>query len=205
MQFVYFASPMCSWCWGFSPVIEQLQKTFAQEITIRLVLAPFRIDTVDPMNEKLRKYVLGQWQKVHTRTSQPFEFTFKMQKDFVYNTMSACLAIKAFVQQQPTSELNYFSSIQEAFYTNNMDVTNEKILIKLAKDYKIETDLFIEDLNSESIRTLLQEDFDYCKQLNVNGYPTLIGIKDGKNTLISYGFSPFEELETKIKNWKSAD
>lgn len=205
MQLTYFASPMCSWCWGFSPVIEQVQKTFAQEIDFRLVLVPFRIDTVEPMNEKLRNYVLEQWHKVHETTAQLFEFTFKMPKDFVYNTMPACLAIKAFAIQQPKNELKYLSTIHEAFYTKNIDVTNEKFLINLAKNYEIEIDSFAVDINSTNIRTLLQKDFDYCQQLGVNAYPTLIGIHNGKNTLLSHGFSPLEDLQIKIKNWKNAD
>lgn len=204
MQLAYFASPMCSWCWGFSPVIEQVQKTFAQEIDFRLVLVPFRIDTVEPMNEKLRNYVLEQWHKVHETTAQSFEFTFKMPKYFVYNTMPACLAIKAFTIQQPKNELKYLNTIHEAFYTKNIDVTNEKILINLAKNYEIEIDSFVEDINSTNIRTLLQKDFNYCQQLGANAYPTLIGIHNGKNTLLSHGFSPFEDLQIKIKNWKNA-
>ena len=24
LHFIYFADPMCSWCWGFAPVIEKI-------------------------------------------------------------------------------------------------------------------------------------------------------------------------------------
>jgi len=205
MQVVYFASPMCSWCWGIAPVIQKIKKKFANEIEIRLALAPFRIDTTEPMDEKLRNYVLGQWHKVHAVTSQPFEFEFNMQNNFVYNTTLACLAIKAFSRQQALNELDYFNTIQEGFYVNNVDVTNKNNLIELAKHYAVNIELFIEDVDSSQTRASLQQDFEYCHNLGVNGYPTLLGIKSGKISMLSNGHTLYEDLEIKINNWLRSD
>ena len=35
-EFVYVGDPMCSWCWGFAPVLDQLAGHYA--IPIRIVL-----------------------------------------------------------------------------------------------------------------------------------------------------------------------
>ena len=29
-HFLYVADPMCSWCWGFSPVIDKIDETFGE-------------------------------------------------------------------------------------------------------------------------------------------------------------------------------
>ena len=125
--FVYFASPMCSWCWGFSPCIENLQQDYSDE-AIRLVLTPFRVDTTEPMDEQLRNYVLGQWYKVHATTSQPFDFNFSVPENFIYNTTLVAKAIKAFKRQQPGKELNFVKALQFAFYAQNQNITDENVL-----------------------------------------------------------------------------
>ena len=43
LRFIYFADPMCSWCWGFAPVIEQtLRRRYGEAIPVRLVLGGLR-------------------------------------------------------------------------------------------------------------------------------------------------------------------
>lgn len=42
----YFADPMCSWCYGFAPVIDKIRKVFGTQFDIRLVMgdyAPVRL------------------------------------------------------------------------------------------------------------------------------------------------------------------
>ena len=201
MQLVYFASPMCSWCWGFSPVIQQIKNNFSKQVEFRLVLGPFRVDSTEVMDESLRDYVLRQCYKVHETTAQSFDYTFQMGGDFVYNTKHACLAIKSLCRQQPWSGLNILDTIQAAFYTKNLNVTHEDVLIGLAEIYKVNTELFIEDLHSSETGKLLDDDFSYCQRLGVLSYPTLIGIKVSKILMLACGFMPYTNIESKVKNW----
>lgn len=201
MQLVYFASPMCSWCWGFSSVIQQIKKHFAEQVEFRLVLAPLRVDTTEVMDDALRNYVLQQWHKVQQTTVQSFDFSFEMGDSFVYDTKPACRAIKSLCRQQPAHELSFLSAIQAAFYTKNSNITRENVLVELARCYKVDTALFVEDLYSSEIDKFLDEDFSYCQQLGVQGYPTLIGIQNGKLTMLVYGFLPYTSLESKVRKW----
>ena len=201
MQLVYFANPMCSWCWGFSPVIQRLKDQFAERVGFRLALTPFRVDTTAVMDDTLRNYVLKQWHKVQQTTSQPFDFTFTTEHDFVYNTRLACRAVKAFSRQQPAQEFDYLSDLQAAFYTNNLNITRQDILIGVAEAHNINIELFIKDLHASKTNQLLDEDFNYCLELGVQSYPTLIGVKRNSISVLAYGFQPYENLELKVKGW----
>src|SRR5690242_8930931 len=35
---IYFADPMCSWCWGFAPVIGAIRQRFGDALPIRLMM-----------------------------------------------------------------------------------------------------------------------------------------------------------------------
>lgn len=195
--FVYFASPMCSWCWGFSPCVEKLQQDYSAE-SIRLVLTPFRADTAEPMNEQLRNYVLGQWRKVHAATSQPFDFNFSVPENFIYNTTLVAKAIKVFKRQLPENELDYVKALQFAFYVQNQDITDERMLIELANNFALDTEQFKKMLHSQDIDDELQEDFDLCQQLNIQSYPTLLYAKQNDFSLLSHGYLPYAELKQKV-------
>lgn len=198
MKLVYFVSPMCSWCWGFSPVMQQLKASFPAN-DIRMVLTPFRIDTTQPMDDTLRNYVLGQWQNVHKTTGQPFDFGFAMPTDFIYNTRLVCLSIKAFSKQLPEQELDYLHALQHAFYTENKDLTNEDILIEIANNFVIDTTLFADDISSKEVSDQLESDFKLCQQLAIQSYPTLMTESDGSYAVLANGYTPYDELVVRVE------
>ena len=189
---------MCSWCWGFSPVIQQLNNSAAVS-NIRLVLTPFRIDTTEPMDKALRSYVLGQWKKVHQTTQQPFDFSFAMPEDFVYNTRLACLAIKAFSKQLPEQELDYLHALQHAYYTENKDLTKQAILVNVASLFTINIESFAKDLTDENIAAELEQDFVLCQKLAVQSYPTLLIEKEGNYSLLANGYTKYQEVIKRIE------
>lgn len=197
--FVYFASPMCSWCWGFSPNIEALSQAFPEK-NIRLVLTPFRVDVVEPMDNKLRSYVLGQWEKVHAATAQPFDFNFSMPNNFIYNTTLVGLAIKAFKQQLADQELAFVKSLQHAFYALNKNITDEKVLCELAETFAIDIEEFKRAIHSPAILNKLKQDFELCHKLSVHSYPTLMVEKQDEYKVLVEGYLPYAELQQKIES-----
>ena len=198
MKFVYFASPMCSWCWGISPVMQQLKSEYGVD-KIRLVLTPFRVNTTEPMNEELRNYVLCQWHKVHQTTGQPFDFRFAMPKSFIYNTTLVCLSIKAFCKQFSGLELDYMHDLQHVYYTENQDLTSEEVLLKTAGKFELDIEQFKHDLYSRLVRDELDKDFSLCQQLDVRSYPTLMLQKNGEYKELLSGYLSYAELEQRIQ------
>jgi len=195
---LYFASPMCSWCWGFSPVIEKLRQAHPSK-QIRLVLTPFRVDTTEPMDKKLRDYVLGQWRNVHSVTSQPFDFNFSVPDDFSYNTTLVGLAIKAFKQQHINEELDFVKKLQYAFYADNKNITDEKVLCLLVEEFSIDVENFKNAMLTQQINAELQQDFDLCEKLSVKSYPTLMYEHDDKYMVLAEGYLPYAELKPRIE------
>lgn len=188
---------MCSWCWGFSSNIEKLKQTFP-ESNIQIVLTPFRIDTNQPMDKALRDYVMGQWRNVHKTTGQSFNFNFLMPEEFIYNTTLACLSIKAFCNQLPSQEIEYLHAIQHAFYAENKDLTDINVLASIAEKFSIEEQSFVEDLRCNVMLQQLERDFDFCEQLEVQSYPTLMTKDDSSYTKLASGYASFEDLLAKV-------
>ena len=48
-RLVYFADPMCSWCYGFSPVIGAIAERFEGRMPLDLVMGGLRAGNTSPM------------------------------------------------------------------------------------------------------------------------------------------------------------
>ena len=201
MQLHYFVSPMCSWCWGFAPVIQQIHENYSSQLDLRIVLTPFRIENNQVMDKKLRSYVLDQWHKVHASTGQEFDFNFTVKENFIYNTLLACKVIKTFALQYPKNELLFLHAVQKAFYRQNIDITDEANLIEIASNYKINLNRFKNDLYSDQIKKALDEDFKFCQQSGINSYPTLLLEKQTEMTILANGYVPYPKLEIELRKY----
>ena len=48
-RLVYFADPMCSWCYGFAPVVSVLAERFEERMPLQVVMGGLRAGNAAPM------------------------------------------------------------------------------------------------------------------------------------------------------------
>ena len=82
----YIADPMCSWCWGFTPVMDEVRKTYGDRVELVIVPGGLRPGTKDPLPAGQREEILHHWHTVHRTTGQPFRFEGAMPEGFIYDT-----------------------------------------------------------------------------------------------------------------------
>ena len=71
-RLVYVMDPMCSWCWGFAPVVEALAGQARQAgVALHLVAGGLRRES-RVMDERGRARIQSHWQAVHEATGQAF-------------------------------------------------------------------------------------------------------------------------------------
>ena len=92
-ELVYFGDPMCSWCWGFSTVIDHILHSFSGRLTVRLVMGGLRPGESEPMSDDDKVRTRLHWEQVETTSGQTFNFDFFQRKAFVNNTEPACRAV----------------------------------------------------------------------------------------------------------------
>ncbi len=194
----YFADPMCSWCWGFSPTIETLKHTYQDKLKVALVLGGLRAGTTDPMTPQQREDILHHWHAVQKHTGQTFQFESAMPEGFIYDTEPACRGVVAISESSPELTFPFFKAVQSAFYVKNQDVTQPEVLAKLAKELGVDPKLFLEAFHSEETKHKTLAHFHKAREWGVRGFPTLVLQSDSKYHLLSKGYSTEAELKEQI-------
>ena len=198
---LYVADPMCSWCWGFSPVIEQVVSHYRDRMAFTLLVGGLRPGNTERFDQYKRNDILGHWHAVHERTGQPFNFSFQMGPEFIYNTEPASRAIVVVRRLAPLQAFPFFKRVQEAFYVHNANVTQETILAALARDQGIDRSQFLDLFRSADLMKEVWDEFDYSRQLGVSGFPTLLVQKGEETSTLSHGYQTFEWLSPVLERW----
>ena len=123
MEMIYIADPMCSWCYGFQPVISALADRSATSLPLRLMMGGLRAGNQEPMGAADKASVRAAWTRVGAATGQPFDMNFFAREHFCYDTEPACRAVVSVRRLQPTFALPFMARIQQAFYAENRDMT----------------------------------------------------------------------------------
>lgn len=193
----YFADPMCSWCWGFSPVIEALREAYRDRMKIALVLGGLRHETA-PMTPLQREDILRHWRAVHARTGQPFRFDDALPTGFVYDTEPACRAVVAVGGIDLTQSFAMFKAVQSAFYAEARDVAQPDILAGLAAQIGVDAAAFLRAFDSEAARARTQAHFRQARQAGVRGFPALILQQGEQLQPVSSGCQPLQSVRAAI-------
>ncbi|MEZ5842487.1 MAG: DsbA family protein [Hyphomicrobiaceae bacterium] len=202
LHFLYFADPMCSWCYGFSPVITELSRRFGDELPLRIVVGGLRAFNTRAMRPEDKAYIRDAWTRVSAASGQVFDHAFFERDGFIYDTEPACRAVVAMRRRAPGKALAMMSAISAAFYAGNRDTTDTGVLADVAAGLGEERDEFVADLLAPETRNETVGDFQFAQQAGVGGFPCLVAgtMRDGY-TLVTNGYRPLDGLPEAISAW----
>jgi putative protein-disulfide isomerase len=197
----YFADPMCSWCWGFSPVIEAVRDTYQGRLTLALMLGGLRAGNTRPVTAEFRNEILGHWRAVQSRCGQAFTFDGALPDGFVYDTEPPSRAVVAMGAIQPASVFPYFTAIQHAFYVDRRDVTKPEALAELARGWDVDAADFLGHFESDAVKQETQTHFRRTREAGVTGFPTVVLQDENGFEALSAGYAPLDVLRDGIDKW----
>jgi putative protein-disulfide isomerase len=201
-HFLYFADPMCSWCYGFSPVIRQLMDAFDGRVGLRLVMGGLRAGNELAMRGKDRAYIRDAWTRVSEASGQPFDFSFFERETFTYDTEPACRAVVTMHHVAPGDALAFLEAVSQAFYAQNRDTTDLDVLAGIAAEHGQDRASFGDLMASGDMRAATLRDFLFTQQSGVHGFPCLlIGNEADGYSLITNGFRPIDGTIEGIEGW----
>lgn len=202
-QLIYFADPMCSWCWGFAPVIDAVRERWGPDLPVRLVLGGLRPGTTEPMTEKAKTELAGHWVHVTEASGQPFADGGMADPNFVYDTDPAARAVVVARRAGMDVALRFLHDAQRAFYAQGRDVTRPDTLAEIAAGVGLEPAAFLADLTGEEAKQETWRDYAISRGAGVTGFPTLIAGPQPVGTwlAVTRGFQPAAAVMPHIEAW----
>ena len=186
----YIHDPMCSWCWGFRHTWLKVIKQISNDIEIRYVLGGLAADTDEPMPDDMQKNIRETWQRIQkdipgTKFNYEFWSTCKPRR----STYPACRAIIAANNQNTTAGSQMLLAIQQAYYLNALNPSDESVLITLAEGLGLDKQQFSDDLVSAETHKQLLAEFELRRKLKVYSFPSIVLQKNDRCTSIELDYN----------------
>ncbi|NOQ89155.1 MAG: DsbA family protein [Gammaproteobacteria bacterium] len=177
----YVHDPMCSWCWGFRPALNQVKQALTGRIDIQYILGGLAPDTDQPMPEQMQRSIIETWKKIQLEIpGTEFNFDFWLRCSPRRSTYPACRAIIASRMQRPDLEDEMLKAIQHAYYLQAKNPSELSVLVSLAGQLGMDTQQFSDDIQSEVCQNNLLKEIEFCRNIDIKSFPSLV-LKQGKS------------------------
>ncbi len=200
-EIIFVVDPMCSWCWGFAPVIRQLCATQSDRYDFSLVVGGLRSKGDMVWDTSSKSYLKEHWKQVKKRTGQPFSNVLFEKEDFEYDTYPACKAVVAVRELWGDEKsFDYLHRVQEAFYVEGRDITKLDVLSELLEETSESVKDFQDFYQTPRAEILMQHDFAKARSMGANAFPSVVIIDEEGHMVCQKGYRSLLEMKRVLES-----
>ena len=200
----YVNDPMCSWCWGFRPVLLQLKQRLPGDIQLVSLVGGLAPDSEQPMAAGLQQDIQGAWRRIQqVIPGTRFNFDFWTRNTPRRSTYPACRAVIA-ARELAGLEDQMTYGIQQAYYLQARNPSDLDTLSEVALSIGLDAEAFSELMQSEQIHTLLAQELDLVRSIHVNSYPSLVLKMNGQLYPLKLDYLSADHILDEIQHLRSS-
>ncbi|MEK4801461.1 ClpXP adapter SpxH family protein [Oceanobacillus sp. FSL K6-0118] len=175
IEMYVFIDPLCPNCWYFEPYIKKFSLEYGRFFTIQQILSP----SINRDQLSCRK---SSYSSNNFTVSNPWIVSF---------------AIKAAEIQGKRAGKTFLRKLQEHLFLRNLDISNEQILMEIAREAKLDLEEFVEDMHSATARKAFQSDVQLRHEMEIDITPTVVFFNHSNDDqgIKIVGLYPYEVYE----------
>ena len=199
ITFYYFYDPMCSWCYAFRPIWQEMKSRLPDNIVARHVLGGLSPDDETLMPESLQQTIQQHWHRIEqvvpgTRFNYDFWTKCKPRR----STYPACRAVIAAVKQNAAMEEPMIEAIQRAYYLEARNPSDYSTHMELAEELQLDVIQFEQDLKSADTERELLRQLQLTQSYNVRGFPSLLLVQEDRHINIPVDYTDVDSMLSHI-------
>ncbi len=198
MRLLYVMDPMCGWCYGFQPELENFLDKYSSA-KVDWIMGGLAPDTKQPMGDNLKQTISSYWYQIEKNTQVTFNHDFWKLNTPYRSTYPACRAVISAESIIEKSTQKMVKAIQSAYYLEAKNPSLEETLIGCASAIGLDENQFLDVFKSKETEQQFQQHLSITRQLQVRGFPALFYIDEENHAYsLAMGFSQTTNLEQRL-------
>jgi putative protein-disulfide isomerase len=202
---IYCYDAYCGWCYGFSPVIRKVHENFQGTIDFEVLSGGMILPEQAKHISVMADFIRNAYPNVETTTG------IRFGEDYLWHVMhpemsdwlpcseKPAIALSIFKEYDPERQVSFATDLQVALHGEGRDLCDNEAYRHLLERYGIPQEEFYQKLNTPGYKDKAYYEFQLCKQLQVNGYPTVLLQKSADQFyLLAHGYTSYDILQERI-------
>ena len=202
-KIIYVYDALCGWCYGFSNVITQLEEKYNHIFEFEVISGGMvrgeRIGSISSIAPYIKKAYKDVEQRSGVKFGEKFINETLEDESVIMSSIKPAIALSIIKEKYPERAVKAAAAIQKTFYLEGLGLDILENYKKLAMLADMSESEFINKMQEEKYLGLAEQDFYASHQLGVSGFPTLLLEVNGKNYVLSRGFTDYKTLENQFE------
>lgn len=196
----YVYDPLCGWCYGFSPVIQEFYQSHQEEgIEFRVLTGGMILGEKEGPVGEVADYIRQAYPQVEKTTGVSFGKAFQEKilepGTAQFTSLPGALAMAAFRRYQPDNAIPFAARIQKAIYEEGRFPAEAKTYGQCAEDFGMNAQDFMKLMVDKDLLELVKQEFKVVQQWGIQGFPAVIYQHKEQGYLMTRGYVPLDTLE----------
>lgn len=204
-RFVYVFDALCPWCYGFTPVVQQVRANVDQHIPWDVLSGGMvRHDDVRTISGEEEAYRLRQaYVPIEETAGVQFGEAFFnniAQSERHLDSHPPAMALATFRHIAPEGDaLRFAHLLLQAVFRDGADVRDDEMYSTLATQMNLDAEAFIAMMNRPEAHDSALYDFALAKQIGATSFPRLYyQTATDYLYLVAQGYTSFDDLMQRI-------
>ena len=203
-ELLYLHDPLCGWCYGTSPAINELQAEFAGRLDVSVLCGGMVVgDDAGPIAETW-DYLRQALAEVETVTGVRFGEAFRALGDagsYRYDSEPPSRAIVAFRQitQDPARTMAFAHAVQRALFRDGHDLNRAATYTPLLASFEVDAAEFERRWAAPETAQAARQEFAAVARIGVQGFPTVVVRIGEQGYVLARGYQPYEQLRAGLE------
>jgi putative protein-disulfide isomerase len=203
-ELLYIHDPLCGWCYGMSPVINQVQQAFAGRLEVSVLCGGMvRGADAGPIagSWDYIKNAIGDVEKVaDVAFGTPFR-ALGATGTYRYDSEPPSRAIVAFRQitQDPARTVAFAHAMQAALFRDGHDLNDAATYPALLTPFGVDSTEFQRRFAAPETARAAQQEFAAVARIGVQGFPTAVLRIGEQGYVLARGYQPYEQVRAGLE------
>jgi putative protein-disulfide isomerase len=208
MKLIYIYDAVCGWCYGFTPVIQQLQAQFGADMEFEILSGGMILSANRRPASAMYTYIQDAHKRVEATTGIQFGKAFLdeyLQTDDIIDSEKPGVALTVFKQYQPENAVSFAHDMQMALNYEGKSLNDDQTYATLLEKYQIPAQEFLAKMQEDENKYATQQEFNIVQQWGITGFPAAILDNGEQLYLIARGYTPLERMLETITEIKGKE
>jgi putative protein-disulfide isomerase len=198
ISLLYVYDPLCGWCYGFGPVMEQIAKNYNENVDIEIISGGMVIgERIKPVGN-MSAYILESIPRLE-RTSgvtfgQPYIELIK-EGSYITSSEKPSIALCVYKSFKIVDQIAFAHAIQKSYFLEAKDLNQDSTYSNIASRFGIDKNAFLKRMQDSTYLNLAHAEFNRASVLGVNGFPTVLEKNENGYKVITEGYTDYSTLE----------
>jgi putative protein-disulfide isomerase len=203
-ELLYLHDPLCGWCYGLSPAINQIQTEFTGRLDVSVLCGGMVVgDDAGPIAETW-DYLRQSLDEAETVTGVHFGEAFRALGDagnYHYDSEPPSRAIVAFrhLTQDPARTVAFAHAVQQALFRDGHDLNEAAAYEPLLVPFGVDAAEFERRWAAPETAQAARQEFAAVARIGVQGFPTAVVRVGEQGYVLARGYQPYEQLRAGLE------